>query len=292
MTENERFDPLEHADREQNLPEQVEEGSIHLDNQGIQVTVLCPSGRIRVLDKVSGIEWVMKSGRNSGNLYTKENGQDKTYTFGLSGENGILFKTNFYMLRNTEEEDYHDVSLTGSLGNQPGTLLTIRYLLSNTFPVLYCFCYVYGNVTQHLAKVQFPLGFQMDESKNSEILLPKDTQSLQKESIADAPDELWQPSGENEHLVIGAPMFVMTKRERDRASSCIGYLQHPLSTLEIRQADTGRYVTPSSSRLEVTGITEELPYRVRYQFIPSDDLEAIAWLYHEHLNEPQPEFHL
>jgi hypothetical protein len=270
----------------------IEQEIVQLDNQHLLVDIVVPSGRINILEKVSGIEWKMTPSRASGSVFLHENNVEEELSLGMAGELGISFKTNFYLKRNTEEDDYHDISLTGSLGKYANTIFTVHYLISNSFPVLYCFCYANGPHEDKITKVNFPLGFQLMDDPRNNLYLPEDVKTLQNDTLPSENERMWQPERSQEHRVIGTPYFVMTQRHNEKASACMGFLQHPLSMLEIHRSGTGRYVTPSSSRLDVTGLSEEMPYQFRYQFFPTDDMEAINWLSQEYLHSEQPRFYL
>jgi len=264
--------------------EKVEAGSIQLDNQAIQLKVFMPSGRMQVLDKVSGVLWAMRSGSYSGSILIESDEGDREYFFGHSGARGLLFTSNYYMLRNSEEEDFHDVSLTGSLDGDPNALVTIRYLLSTTFPVLNCFCYAAEPILGRVKKIAFPFGWNLPRREGNRILLPKNLEELKDGESPPSFSNLWEPTPNEKHLAAGAPFFVMIRKgQGEKACGCIGYMQHPLSLLEIAHDNSGRYASPSSSLLDETGKSEAKPYRFRCQFVPTDDLEAIIWLYREQL---------
>ncbi|MEW6234147.1 MAG: hypothetical protein AB1656_02055 [Candidatus Omnitrophota bacterium] len=264
--------------------EKVEAGSIQLDNQAIQLKVFMPSGRMQVLDKVSGVLWAMRSGSYSGSIRIELEEGEREYSFGRSGAHGLLFTSNYYMLRNSEEEDFHDVSLTGALDGDSNALVTIRYLLSTTFPVLNCFCYAAGPFLERVKKIVFPFGWNIPHREGNRILLPKNLEELRSGESRHSFSNLWEPAQGEKHLVAGAPFFVMIRKgQGEKVCGCIGYMQHPLSLLEIDQDEAGRYASPSSSRLDETGKSEAKPYRFRCQFIPTDDPEAITWLYREQL---------
>ncbi len=267
----------------ENKPEQ---GAIQLDNQCIQLRILMPSGRFHVTDKVSGAVWSMKAGNSSGMLTVLSEGGETLYKMGGHPKTGISFSKNFYMVRSTATEDYHDVSLSGTLGEDKNTLVTIRYLLSTTFPVLNCFCYVSGMQAEQVQKIQFPLGLRSIEDENHRVLLPQEIKPISSEIDSEV-DPLWEPPTDREHRIVGSPFFILTQRlTPEKSGGCIGFLQHPLSMLEIHQGKQERFVHPLSSRLDVTGKSEKKPYSFRYQFVPSDDLEALSWLYKEYLMEP------
>ncbi len=259
-------------------------GTIQLDNQAILLTVFMPSGRIQVLDKVSAVLWAMHPGKYSGSIQTVTEQGTHNYQIGQSGKNGIFFNENFYMTRNTETDDFHDITLKGTMGNDPDTHVTIRYLLSTTFPVLNCFCYVAGPKLSDISKLSFPMGLNIPHREGNQILLPETLQELKVDAINEQPDELWEPEKDKDHFVAGAPFFVMIRRgQGTKAAGCIGYMQHPLSTLEITNGSQGRVATPVSTEPDKTGISVDQPYHFRYQFIPSDDPKAISWLYREQL---------
>jgi hypothetical protein len=234
----------------------------------------------------------MAPNRYSGSLQLKEEGSEEEIFLGLSGDAGVHFKTNFYLKRNTEDDDYHDISLAGTLSTHRNTLITVHYLISNSFPVIYCFCHAGGPYSNAISKVRFPLGFHLMDDARNHLYLPQDLDALQKPDAPMGKEQMWQPARNEEHLVVGTPYFVLTQKHQDKAGACIGFLQHPFSMLEIRRSGTGRFVTPGSAKLEVTGITEEMPYMFRYQFFPTDDLEVINWLSREYLNSQPPRFFL
>ncbi len=268
----------------------AEKGSIQLDNQCIQVKILMPSGRFQVKDKVSGISWTMQPGRKSGSTLVKQPSGEREYIFGAKGKNGIQFKTNYYLKRLSGEDDFHDVSLSGIMGNDPNNTMTLRYLISTTFPVLNCFCFFKGDKMERIKKIRFPLGFQIPDSSLSHIYIPQDPEKYTQANTETLQNELWEPPKQEEHRVVGTPFFIATqKKDEEKSSGVIGFLQHPLSLLEIHRGMTGRFVTPSSARLDETGKSEDYPYHIRYQFVPTDDLEAITWLCWEHLTSTSDE---
>ncbi len=271
---------------------QPEEGSIQLDNQCIQVRILMPSGRFQVTDKVSGVVWNMKTGHSSGQVVFRSNDTDAEYRFGIKGKRGILFHSNYYMLRSTDTEDFHDVSLEGDLGDDKETKITIRYLLSTTFPILNCYCYVSGKQEDQLYSIKFPLGLRLADNENNHIWLPKSIADIKKDNI-NIDEELHQPPKNDNHRVVGAPFFILTKRKANyKSCGCIGFVQHPLSIFDIFNEKNERFVHPSSSRLDKTGKTIAKPYYFRYQFVPSDDPHALSWLYREYLLEQENQISL
>ena len=266
---------------------QPEQGSIQLDNQCIQVRIQMPSGRFQVTDKVSGVVWIMKPGHSSGQVVFHSGDAEAEYRFGIKGKRGILFHSNYYMLRSGDIEDFHDVSLEGHLGDDTETKITIRYLLSTTFPILNCYCYVSGKQADQLYSIKFPLGLRLPDTEKNNIWLPQSIADIKKDN-PDIDKELHQPTKNENHHVIGAPFFILTKlRTENKACGCIGFLQHPLSILEILSQKNDRFVHPSSSKLDKTGKTIENPYYFRYQFVPSDDAHALSWLYKEYLLEKE-----
>ncbi len=275
--------------REENsMPDKKPEpGAIQLDNQSIQVRILMPSGRFQVTDKVAGVVWTMKTGRGCGFVTLQSEGKERDYKMGVSGSKGILFTQNFYMTRSAASDDFHDVSLSGVLGDDPETTVTVRYLLSSSFPILHCFCYISGKQEERISRIQFPLGWRLSAKKGNGIWLPRGIQWVESPDSRDEPD-LWSPSLDEDHRVVGAPYFAITQEGMyNRMGGCIGCLQHPLCRLEIAGSGGGRCAQPSSSRLDVTGKSEKNPYYFRYQFVPSSDLEALSWLYRDYLSEPE-----
>jgi hypothetical protein len=263
-----------------------EPGSIQLDNQSIAVKILMPSGRMQITDKVSGVVWSTQAGGGCGTATAQNETGDYEIKFGLSGQKGVLFKTNYYMLRSLGAEDFHDVGLTGARSGDSSTAWTIRYLLSTTFPVLNCFCYVSGAAAEKVKKFQFPRGLHLPNGDGNHLYLPRNLVEFRNPDRVDLQNELWEPPNGEDHRVIGTPFFVMTRKGRGAIhSGCIGYLQHPYSFLEIRRAASGQFVTPASARLDETGKSEERPYHFRYQFVPTDELEALSWLCREQLQE-------
>lgn len=264
-----------------------ESGAILLDNQSIQMRILMPSGRFQVTDKVAGVVWTMKTGRGSGLVTLQSEDKERDYKMGVSGSKGILFTRNYYMTRSAAADDFHDVSLAGVLGDDPETTVTVRYLLSSSFPILNCYCYVSGKQEERVSQIQFPLGWRLSGKEGNNFWLPRDIQTLQSPGSPNKPD-LWSPSPDEDHRVVGAPFFALTQAgTHNRTGGCIGCLQHPLCRLEIVRSGGGRCAQPSSSRLDVTGKSEKNPYYFRYQFVPSGDLEALSWLYRDYLSEPE-----
>lgn len=263
-----------------------EQSEIRLDNQSIQVRILIPSGRFHVIDKVAGMTWSMKTGHHSGSVILKTDEKAIEYSLGATGRKGVAFSQNYYMVRSTPTDDYHDVSLSGTPKDDPSIVVTVRYLLSYTFPILNCYCYVSGEREERVHSIQFPLGFNLADSEENKVWLPHHLPVEPDES--DGGDPLWLPPADREHRVIGSPFFILTqKNAQNKACACIGYVQHPLSRLDIRKGNKSRYVLPSSSQLDITGKSEKNPYSFRCQFVPSDDPEALSWLYKEYLMEPE-----
>ncbi len=271
---------------------QPEKGSIQLDNQCIQVRIQMPSGRFHVTDRVSRVVWSMKAGNSSGQVVFRSGDTETEYRFGIKGKRGILFHKNYYMLRSADLEDFHDISLEGNLGDDKETKITIRYILSTTFPILNCYCYVSGRQEDKIHSIKFPLGLRLSDNENNNIWLPQSIADLKKDN-PDIDKELHHPTKNENHRVAGAPFFILTKRKSEnKACGCIGFLQHPLSLLEIFSQKNERFVHPSSSRLDKTGKTIENPYYFRYQFVPSDDPHALSWLYKEYLLEQEHQISL
>ncbi len=279
-------------DEEANKPEKIEEGKIVLDNQALEVTVFMPSGTLQVLDHVSGLWWEMANDDSCGCLILTRNGQQKTYSLGQSGRDGVAFKANYYMKRNTEEDDFHDVSLNGSLGDHPNTQVTLRYVLSNTYPTLHCFAYLQGPDTESATTLKFPYGFRIADSDSNKVFLPKDLKSFQEERPETAYDALWLPAKGEEHKVAGSPFFALSQENQNNGACCIGILSHPMYTIEISRNKNSRCVTPVSEHLNETGRSLEAPYFVRYRFLPSIRQEALVWSCLDILNSPPPTFHL
>ncbi|MGC9328274.1 MAG: hypothetical protein ACP5I1_11615, partial [Candidatus Hinthialibacter sp.] len=174
----------------------------------------------------------------------------------------------------------------------PDTQITIRYLLSTTFPVLNCYCYASGTRREQVQKIQFPMGFRLADGEANNIWLPQDLNQLQSDDC-NQPVPLFQPSPEQNHRAAGAPFFILTRRDSEKkACGCIGYLQHPLSWVDIHREKNNRYATPLSENLDVTGKIERNPYYFRYQFVPSDDPAALSWLYREYLLQQESSFQL
>jgi len=265
----------------------AEQSEILLDNQSIQLRILIPSGRFQVTDKVAGITWSMKIGHHSGSIVLKQDEKEIEYSLGTTGKNGIPFSQNYYRVRSTSTDDYHDVSLSGTPKDNPSILITVRYLLSYSFPVLNCYCYASGDRAEQLHSIQFPLGFSLANSETNRIWLPQSVQDEESNTRSEN-DRIWLPPADREHRVVGAPFFILTqKNTQSKTGSCIGYVQHPLSRLDIRKGNGIRYVLHASSHLDVTGKEEKNPYYFRCQFVPSDDLEALSWLYKEYLTQPE-----
>jgi len=270
----------------------IEEGKIILDNQALEVTVFMPSGCLQILDKVSGLWWEMPDDKTCGTLSLTREGQEKTYWLGGSGSLGVAFKANYYMKRNTEEDDFHEVSLNGSLGDQPNTQVTLRYLLSNSYPALHCFAYLEGPEKENATTFKFPSGFRISDAESHKVFWPKDLKTFQTENPETAYDALWLPPKDEEHKVAGSPLFVLTQNLAEQGASCIGFLSHPLCTIEITRHEKSRCVTPVSEQLEQTGRTLEFPYHVQYRFLPTTNHEALVWTCLDVLNRPAPQFHL
>ncbi len=289
---------------------QIKEGSIELDNQSIVVRILMPSGRVHVTDKVTGYIWSMHPGNKSGEAVLNQGDEPrenktvgavlepplhpvlnqeegpKEYKFGISGKRGIQFTKNYYMMRSTGEEDFHDVSLTGNLGDDPSTNISIRFLISTTFPVLNCFCYTEGPRSGEVDKISFPLGWHLPDSFENHIYLPHTLEDFLKMEFDNMQERLWEPSPQEEHRIVGSPFFIATKgNPSDSEKSCgvIGYHHHPLYMLEIRRGRKGRFATSTSARLDETGKSETNPFHIRYQFVPTANLKAISWLCWEQL---------
>ena len=265
---------------------QTKTGLIQLDNQSIQLQIRMPSGRFQIMDKVSGMTWSMQSGQKSGTVILESNGDSNEFRFGYKGKRGVQFKTNYYMPRSSSEEDFHDVSLTGVMGDDKETSITIRYLLSTTFPILKCFCFIEGSNAGSIKKIAFPDGLSAPDKEGAHILLPKDIKSFYAPNTQHLSKLFWEPDPKENHRVVGTPFFVITRKgSNGKACSCIGFLSHPHCSLEIQRNKTGRIVTPVSTHLDETGKSEDHPYQFRCQFFPTLDLEAIAWLCRERLQE-------
>ncbi len=261
----------------------TEKGTIQIDNQAIQVSFRLPSGRFQVLDKVSGVCWSMFPGAECGTIQVEENSELQEYKLGVKGKKGVLLTSNYYITRNTEIDDFYEVHLSGTLGDNPDTTITLRYLLSKTFPVLNCFCFIEGKRFDYIKRISFPRGFHIPHQENSHILIPRDIKHLTEEHLS-AEQHLWEPSPLQSHRVAGTPFFIILRqKENNQASTCIGYTQHPRVFIDIAKEPKGWFITPSSNQLEETGKSEKKPYHIRYQFAPTSDKQAIEWLYQEQL---------
>jgi hypothetical protein len=269
-----------------------ESGAIQLDNQCIQLKISMPSGRLQVFDKVSGITWYMKSAKGSGFITSKEGEKEFDHEMGGTRKRDIQFDENFYMVRSTTYEDFHDVTLSGVLGHDVDTKIHVRFLLSTTFPILNCYCYCTGENLSRIQKIQYPLGWKIPDNESGEIWLPQDLQGIEN-SESESTKQLFQPDDKENHRIVGSPFFIVTRKKSfDKVAGCIGFVQHPLNTIEIERNHEERYTHPYSSRLDVTGLEKDTPYFFRYQFVPSDDIEALSWLYQEYLMDEDKHFQL
>jgi hypothetical protein len=266
------------------MNDKAETGSIILDNQSVKVKVQMPSGRIQVTDDVAALTWTMKTGNACGYLWFEEQGKEKKYSLGHKGKRGVLFKTNYYTVRSDRVEDYHDVSLSGPLGDDPDTTVHIQYLLSTTYPVLDCRLWVTGAKQAALRRIEFPLGFNLPFTRNNHIYLPLELKLLKSPEHYSGQLPLWDPVEKENHQVAGSPFFILSqKKSEEQSIGAIGFLPHPLCQMQIRFTSLGRALTPVAPMPDEIGCTEQTPYRIRYQFFPSDDLQAIYWLCYEYL---------
>lgn len=267
------------------------EGEIFLDNQRLQAAIETPSGRFTILDKISGLLWAMPAVPGVGSITLERDGETAVLALGVKGERGVLFKTNYYMVRSTEREDYHDISLSGSAPAWPNLTITIRYLMSNSFPVLTCFCYADGEGVEAMRGIDFPYGLIAPDDESRGIFLPRDLKSIQSMDETGG-EAFWEPEARDDHVVAGSPFYVSVRQRQDAQSCVIGLLQHPLSMARITREAAGRCVTPFSARLDETGKTEIQPYQVSLQVEPVAGLDAIAWLCKEQMLSPDVNFRL
>ena len=266
------------------MTDKPESGAIQLDNQSIQVKILMPSGRFHVTDKVSGLQWSLAAGSGCGTLWFEENQAKTKYSLGHKGSQGVLFTTNYYSIRYDADDDFNEASLTGVLGDDPETTVTIRYLLSSTYPILDCFCHVDGKKADYVSKIVFPLGFQLPLSPQNHIFLPTALTVLKPLEQCGPQLPLWDPVEKENHQVAGSPFFILSKRDNKKSSSCMGFMQDPLSLMEIQHTPPNRFLSSMTPKAQETGCSEDFPYKLRYQFFPSDDLRAVYWLCYEYLN--------
>ena len=266
------------------MNESAQGEAIFLDNQRLKVAIFVSSGLIQVFDPVAGVEWNMDSQGCAGRIVVQAGDQAEVFHLGKKGEDGVLFQNYSYLLRSLGEDDYHDVCLSGSFGSDRANILTIRYLLSNTFPVLNCFCYIRGEVLPAVKEIHFPHGFLLPHTSRNHVYLPAKLNAFQDEESTGWADCFSEPDPKGEHVVAGAPFYVLTRAIRERGACCLGFLQSPFSTFCIQRQGRRRIVTPESSHLEQTGKTVEHPYHFRYQFEPMDDPSAILWFCREYLH--------
>lgn len=255
-----------------------------LDNQAIEVTIEIPSGRFRILDKIASLEWIMKPASGCGSLYLSIEQQERSFELGRPGDAGIPFETNYYMVRSSDEDDFHDVMLNARL---PGlnTSVTLRFLLSFSEPLLDCFFYLDDESAPLLSRLDYPVAFVPDTGSSTNVMLPENVVAFAK---PDGDASLWQPPRNQRHAVGGSPFFVVsTEDEAEKQSSVLGFLMNPYDTLLIDGDPKQPGVTPCCTPGEKSRITEEQPFHFRYQVVPVTDVSALIWLSRETLLSPQ-----
>lgn len=263
-------------------PSKPIEGEIVIDNQCLQIIITAPSGYISIADKVTGVIWAMDQDLGCGAIAVNRNGSEQVYLLGVKGEAGVLFDQNYYMVRSTETDDFHDVSLSGTTGDGSGLKITVRYLISSTFPTLNCFCYADGEGVENVSRIEFPFGPLPDSTTSDRIFAPQDLKTLRDENASE--QTLFEINPNQQHRIVGAPFYAIVRDDGlHPASGMLFFLQHPLSRVDIRDTNGGRIATPASSHLETTGKTEIQPYCVRIQAEPIGDLNALAWLGREQM---------
>lgn len=272
-------------------PSQPIEGEIVIDNQCLQIIIKAPSGCISIADKVTGVIWAMEQNFGCGAVVVDCDGKEKTYQLGIKGEAGVLFDQNYYMVRSTEADDFHDVSLSGAAGDGSGLKITVRYLISSTFPTLNCFCYADGEGVEYVSRIEFPFGPLPANLTSDRIFAPQDLKTIRDEKASE--ETLFEVDPRQEHRIVGAPFYAIVRNDGQHPSSgMLFFLQHPLSRVDIRDTNGGRIATPASSHLETTGKTEIEPYCVRMQVEPTGDLHALAWLGREQMLAEESQLHL
>lgn len=261
-----------------------------LDNQWMEVHIELPHAQIAILDKVAQIRWQVSVPERCGEVAFLLEGRQRELVYGLGceGKRGVLFDNNYYMVRSSEWEDYHDVSLIGGLGDDESTRVNLRLLLSETEPLLHFFCYVDGTRDEWVRRIQFPEGLVTPGGAHNRVWLPPDVKQIKDLSEEELGAKMWQPPLDQDHSIAGAPFFLATQREEERASTCLGYLHHPLTLLHIqRQGEAGQVVTPLTNRPAETGMSEDHPFQFSLQLFPNDDLTAALWLAREFLFQEQ-----
>ncbi|MDP8243829.1 MAG: hypothetical protein P9L94_07090 [Candidatus Hinthialibacter antarcticus] len=272
-------------------PSKPVEGEIVLDNQCLQVVIKTPSGCLTIVDKVTGVIWAMDSALGSGAVAVNRDGGEQLYQLGVKGDAGILFEQNFYMVRSTETDDFHDVSLSGAANDGSGLKITIRYLFSSTFPILNCFCYADGEGVEKVSRIEFPIGPTPVTAGTDRIFAPQDLKTIRDQEPSQ--DVLFEVDPGQEHRIVGAPFYAVVRNDGVHPTSgLLFFLQHPLSRVDIRDTNGSRIATPSSAHLETTGKTEIEPYCVRMQIEPIGDLNALAWLGREQMLKEERQLHL
>ena len=272
-------------------PSKPVEGEIVLDNQCLQVIIKTPSGCCSIVDKVTGVLWAMDPALGCGAVAVKQDDGERVYQLGVKGDAGVLFEQNFYMVRSTETDDFHDVSLSGAASDGSGLKITIRFLFSSTFPIINCFCYADGEGVERVIRIEFPIGPTAVSRGADRIFAPQDLKSIRDQDASE--DVLFEVSPDQEHRMVGAPFYAIVRNDGVHApSGMLYFLQHPLSRVDIRDTNGGRIATPSSAHLEATGNTELQPYLVRMQIEPIGDLKALAWLGREQMLAEEQQFHL
>lgn len=253
-------------------------GKIELDNQRLLAVIGAPDGHIRVWDKVAGVHWTMPEGPCGGLTLAMDGGQ-RILPLGQA-DGGVAFTSNYYAKRAHGGDNYHDVLLSGGIADIPGSRAAVRFLLSDSFPLLFCFFYATGPAAEHVKRISFPKGFDLEDAPGSHIYLPESLKAFE-EGGGTAPPEalLGEPDPGMDHIVAGAPFFAAVRETPNgRGAACVGHPIDPRCLLAIRRAGTARRVTPRLDTPGPQGKTAASPHRFVYRFEPTNDPRALAWL--------------
>ncbi|MDX9754370.1 MAG: hypothetical protein RBU29_10440 [bacterium] len=263
----------------------IETETLQFDNQCLLLSITIPSGCLHILDKISGIAWTTPAA-SCGNLVVQKVGQEKCYGLGQKGDTGVLFHVERYAVRAGDEEDFEEITLCGSLGDDPDSQITIQYLLSTSNPIIDCHLFLSGPVAESIRHLEFPAGIEFPLSPSNHLYLPLDLSLLRSLEECGPQLPLWEPVDKENHQVYGSPFVILTKTEtEEKSAACIGYLHDPRCHWQIRLKPGLRSIVPTTAQPAETGYVENKPYTFRYQFFPSNQLQAIYWLCYEHLSK-------
>ena len=134
-------------------------------------------------------------------------------------DTGVLFLVELYAVRAGDEEDFEEITLCGSLGDDPDSQITIQYLLSTSNPIIDCHLFLSGPVAESIRHLEFPAGIEFPLSPSNHLYLPLDLSLLRSLEECGPQLPLWEPVDKENHQVYGSPFVILTKTETEEKSA-------------------------------------------------------------------------